>query len=134
MSIFLRWLFAFALVAATFNPTEYNYLRWAMEHGSTQLPLAVLAGLILLVGYIIYFRATLRSIGVVGILLVAGLVGASVWVLADFGILILGNRNFDVWLGIFGLSVILGIGLSWSLVRRRLSGQADVDDVDDVGQ
>jgi hypothetical protein len=36
-----------------------------------------------------------------------------------------------MWIGIFALSLVLGIGLSWSIVRRKLSGQADVDDVDE---
>jgi hypothetical protein len=36
----------------------------------------------------------------------------------------------NVWLALFALSFVLGIGLSWSHVRRALSGQADMDDVD----
>jgi hypothetical protein len=34
-------------------------------------------------------------------------------------------------MGILALSLILGIGLSWSFVRRALSGQVDVDEVDE---
>ena len=62
--------------------------------------------------------------------LVAAIVGALIWVLIDWRILELGNTSLDVWIGIFALSIVLGIGLSWSIIRRRLSGQADVDDVD----
>jgi len=46
------------------------------------------------------------------------------------GLLALDNRDINTWLGLFALSLVLGIGLSWSIVRRKLSGQADVDDVD----
>jgi len=127
----LRWLAAFVLLALTFNPTDFNYIRWATENSSSQLPLVILFGLLLFIGYVIYLRATFRSIGVFGILLVAGVFGALIWVLYDFGILSLGNRGFNVWLGIIVLSLVLGIGLSWSIVRRRLTGQADMDDVDD---
>ena len=95
------------------------------------MPLVVLAGLILFVGYVIYLRATLRSIGPFGMLLVAAVVAALIWVLIDAGILTLEDPSITTWLGIFALSVVLGIGLSWSLVRRRLTGQADVDDVDE---
>jgi hypothetical protein len=35
-----------------------------------------------------------------------------------------------VWLGILALSLILGIGLSWSILRQRLSGQASVDEIE----
>ena len=130
MRFFLRWLCAFGLLAVTFNPTKFNYLAWVRDYGHMNKSLAVLLGLVLLVGYIIYLRATLRSIGVFGMLLVMALVSAGLWVLYDVGILRLDDPSFNVWLGLFALSFVLGIGLSWSFVRRALSGQADVDDVD----
>ena len=127
-----RWAFAFVLLVATYNPTEWNYVRWAWNYGyDNQMPLVVFFGIILTIGYIIYFRATLRSIGTFGMLLVAALVGSLVWVLYDLGLLSLENRSLQVWLGILSLSVILGIGLSWSIIRKRLSGQIDMDDVDE---
>ncbi|WP_300583357.1 DUF6524 family protein [Marivita sp.] len=131
MGFLLRWLFAFVLVAVTYNPTDYNFVRWAATEGQNQLSIIVLAGLVLLVGYIIYLRATLRSIGAFGMLLILALVGALLWVAYDFGLLDLQNRALTMWIGIFALSLVLGIGLSWSIVRRKLSGQADVDDVDE---
>ncbi len=131
MGFALRWLVAFVLLAATFNPTEWNYARWAQANWGDQMPLVVLFGLLLLVGYIIYLRATLRSIGAFGMGLVLAIVAALLWVLYDFGWLNLENRSFNLWIGIFALSLVLGVGLSWSHVRRKLSGQADMDDVDE---
>ncbi|MEP1201061.1 DUF6524 family protein [Tateyamaria sp.] len=128
---FWRWLFAFGLLAATYNPTEFNYVRWVLEYGSMNLSIAVLVGLILVVGYIIYLRATLRSIGPFGMMLVLALVGAILWVFYDLGLVSLDNPGLNTWLGLLALSVVLGIGLSWSHVRRALSGQADMDDVDE---
>ena len=130
MGFILRWLFAFLLLAATFNPTEYNYVDWVRSYGGQNMSIAVLAGLVLLIGYIIYLRATLRSIGGFGMALVLAVVGAALWVLYDFGVLRLDNSSFNVWLALIALSFVLGIGLSWSHVRRALSGQADMDDVD----
>ena len=131
MGFLLRWAFAFVLLAATFNPTDWNFVKWAQANFSDQMPLAVLFGLLLLVGYIIYLRATLRSIGPFGMLLVLAVVGALLWVLYDWGWLTLENTTQNTWIGIFALSVVLGIGLSWSHVRRALSGQSDMDDVDE---
>ncbi len=128
MGFFLRWAFAFALLAATFNPTRWNFTSWAMENYDRDLPMTLLFGLLLLVGYVIYLRATLRSIGAFGILLVAAFMAVLIWVLIDRGILNLENPTLNAWLGIFALSVVLGIGLSWSLVRRAISGQVDVDE------
>lgn len=126
MGFLLRWMCAFALLALTFNPTEYNYVQWVRSYGSMNISIAVLAGLVLLIGYIIY----LRSIGAFGMLLVLALAGAGLWVLYDLGVLRLDEPSFNVWLGLIALSFVLAIGLSWSIVRRALSGQADVDDVD----
>ncbi len=130
MGFLLRWAFAFVLVAATFNPTEWNYFRWAGANWGEQLPLTVLLGLVLVTGYVIYLRATLRSIGPFGMFLVLALVAALIWVLYDTGLLSLENTSAMVWLGIFALSIVLGVGLSWSFIRRALSGQYDVDDAD----
>lgn len=131
MTFFFRWFFAFCLIAATFNPTPYNFVRWARANYDSQLPMTVLLGLLLLIAYIIYLRATLRSIGAFGMFLVLALVSAVLWVLYDYGLLtITDNPNAMVWLGILALSLVLGIGLSWSFVRRALSGQYDVDETD----
>lgn len=131
MGFLIRWLAAFALVAATYNPTRFNYSVWAWENFSAQMPLAVFLGLVLFVGYVIYLRATLRSIGTFGMILVAAVFGALIWVLVDLGALALDNSNLNAWLAILSLSLVLAIGLSWSFVRRAISGQYDVDDADE---
>jgi Family of unknown function (DUF6524) len=131
MGLFLRWLFAFVLLAATYNPTNWNYVSWSMANYEARLSVAVLFGLLLVIGYIIFLRATLRSIGGFGVFLILAVVAALLWVLSDFGLLQLDNNDVNVWLGILALSVVLGVGLGWSHVRRQLSGQADMDDYDD---
>lgn len=47
MGIFLRWLGAFALLSATFNPSQWNFIRWAEANYATQMPLTLLLGLLL---------------------------------------------------------------------------------------
>ncbi|MGO4907063.1 DUF6524 family protein [Pseudorhodobacter sp. W20_MBD10_FR17] len=131
MGVFLRWLGAFGLLSATFNPTQWNFYRWAEAHYTTQLPVTVLLGLLLAVAYIIYVGATLRSLGAFGMLLVAAVFAALIWVLVDWGILATGNSALNIWLGILTLSLVLGIGLSWSILWQRMSGQATVDEVDE---
>ena len=131
MAVLIRWLIAFVLLAATWNPTDWNFSRWAVDIWETQLPLAVLGALVLVVVYIVYLRATLRSIGPIGMALVAAVFGALIWVLIDWGWLETGNSVINQWLGIVLASLVLGIGLSWSILRRRISGQVDIDDVDE---
>lgn len=129
--IAIRWLIAFVLLAATYNPTQRNWVSWSMRNYGDSLPLIVLSGLILLIGYIIFLRATLRSIGALGMALVLALVAALLWVLFDFGWLSLSNPTLNLWIGLVALSLVLGVGLSWSHIRRAISGQADMDDVDE---
>ncbi|MEP2533982.1 DUF6524 family protein [Shimia sp.] len=130
MGLLLRWIFAFLLLALTFNPTKWSYIHWSMENYIEETPLAVLLGLLLVIGYIIYLRATIRSIGGFGMFLVLAVVAALIWVLYDWGILRLDNRDQNTWIAILALSIVLGIGLGWSIVRRMLSGQYDMDDID----
>lgn len=130
MGLLVRWVFAFLLLALTFNPTQYNYFRWGTDNYVEEMPLTVLLGLLLVIGYIIYLRATLRSIGGFGMFLVLAVLAALVWVLYDWHMLNLENSDINTWIAILALSIVLGIGLGWSIVRRMLSGQLDVDDVD----
>ena len=131
MGFILRWLAALLLLAATYNPSGLSYAHWARDAWQSSTSLVVLAGLILAVGYIIYLRATLRSIGGFGIALVSAVFAALAWVLIDMGWLTLDNPRLNSWLALLGLSLVLGIGLSWSIVRRKLTGQTDVDDVEE---
>lgn len=130
MGLLLRWLVAFLLLALTYNPTDYNYVVWSREHYVDDLPLTVLFGLLLLIGYVIYLRATLRSIGGFGMMVVLAVMASVAWVLHDYDMLSLDNGALNVWMAILALSIVLGIGLGWSIVRRTLTGQVDVDDIE----
>ena len=127
MGFVVRWIFAFLLVGLTYNPTDWNFVRWASANYAAQLPMTILLGLLLFVGYVIYVSATLRSIGTFGMILVLAIVGALLWVLYDRGLLSLENRGLNIWLGIVALSVVLAVGMTWSILWRRLSGQVEVD-------
>jgi Family of unknown function (DUF6524) len=130
MGILLRWLGAFLLLAATYNPTDWNFVAWARQAWGEQTPLIVFLGLILAVIAMVYLVATMRSIGILGALVIAAIFAAGLWVLTDWGLLGLTNSALNVWLGILVLSLILGIGMSWSILRQRLSGQQTTDEVE----
>lgn len=130
MSIFLRWLAAFLLLAATLNPTEANYLRWASLHWQDEMPLTVLMGLLLCVGYMIALNATLNAIGGFGMAMVGAIFACTVWVLADRGLLSLQDGDVRMWLGLAALSAVFAAGLSWGVIRQRLTGQDMMDEID----
>ncbi|NND67333.1 MAG: hypothetical protein HKN19_07090 [Halioglobus sp.] len=126
-----RWVFALALVFSTYNPTEYSYFSWIAADGTEFSPLIALVGIILLIGWIIFLRATLRALGVVGIGLGAALFGCLIWLFVDMGWLSLEQTGALTWIALVLISLILATGMSWSHVRRRLTGQFDVDETDD---
>jgi hypothetical protein len=128
MGFLLRLIFAFALLAATYNPTEWNFARWAERAWGEQTSLVVLIGLVLVAIYIVFFTAVLRGIGALGVVLVLAIAAALIWVLWDFGWLDLENPTSNTWLGIAALSLVLAIGVYWGILWRRLTGQVEVDD------
>ncbi len=130
MGIFLRWLGAFFLIAAIFNPSSWNYVTWARSSWADQTPLVIFVGLILTVLAMVYVIATMRSIGILGAIVIAAIFAAGLWVLTDWGVLGFQNSALNTWLGILVLSLILGIGMSWSILRQRLSGQQTTDEVE----
>ncbi len=130
-SFLVRWVMALVLVLATFNPTKYSYYHWVAGLNGDNLPLKALAGVALLILYVIYLRASWRSIGPIGMTLAVGLFAAVLWVLIDFGLLSLSEPSAFVWVVLVILATVLAVGISWSHIRRRVSGQADIDDVDE---
>ena len=132
MGFVLRWLFAFVLLAATYNPTQWSFVRWATTNWQEQMPLAVFIGLVLLVAYVLFFTAVLRGIGAKGVILILAVIAALVWVLHDYGWLSLENPSANTWIALFALSVVLAVGMYWGILWRRLSGQLEVDE-DEAG-
>ena len=135
-SYFLRLLSAFVLVGATYNPVKpWSYYEWAiapaLSNFSLITPVQGLVGIILLIGWVILLRATARSLGFFGIALGATLCAAINWVLVDQGWVSLGGNHVLTWVILIAIATLLGTGLSWSHIRRRITGQLDVDEVDD---
>ncbi len=126
----LRIFFATILVMATYNPTAYSYYDWVVYSINDFDPLVVLAGIVLLIGWSVYIRATLRSLGPFGLLLAFAFFGTILWLIIDRELVAVDNITVVTWMVLVIMSFILGIGMSWSFVRRKMSGQVDVDDSD----
>ena len=128
MGFILRWLFAFVLLAITYNPTSFNFVHWANDNWEASLPLIVLGGLVLLVIYVVFMTAVFRGIGRLGVVLILAVFAALIWVLYDFGWLSLDNPSALTWIALFAMSVVLAIGMYWGILWRRISGQIEADD------
>lgn len=126
-----RLVAALVLVFATYNPSGYSYFHWVEQSLPAFDPLVAFAGVVLLIGWVMFIRATARSLGLLGILLAAGFFGTLLWLVIDRGWLAADNLQLITYIVLVLLSAILAVGMSWSHIRRRLTGQLDVDEVDD---
>ena len=109
----LRFLFALLLVMLTYNPSGYSYSHWLQNSFSDLSPLLGLAGISLIIGWVIYIRATLRSLGLIGLILAGLFFATIVWLLVDWGWLGLDNVTVMNWVILILISVILAVGISW---------------------
>lgn len=128
--VMLRFGFALALVLLTFNPTGFSYAHWFAKHFPQITPIIVLAGLVLLGGWIVFVRATMRSLGAGGVVLALLVAAALIWLFVSWGWIDLANAGALTWVTLVVTAIVLAVGLSWSHIRRRLSGQADVDEIE----
>jgi hypothetical protein len=127
----LRFFAAVILVFATYNPSEYSYYHWVSRNLSEPTPMMALAGILLLIGWTIYLRATARSLGMFGLLLAAAFFGAILWLMIDWGLLHVDSVTAITYIILLIMCGILAIGISWSHIRRRMTGQVDVDEIED---
>lgn len=127
-SFFLRFLFALALVFLTYNPSEYSWFSWLQ----TDVPMVYKAatGIVLLIGWVMFLRATWRSLGPIGTALALAFFGILIWLFIEWGFFALDDTEVIQWVVLFVLAGVLAVGMSWSHVRRKLSGQYDTDEIE----
>ncbi len=127
----IRWILALLLVFSTYNPSGYSWFHWLTEAETKIDPLIALVGVLLLIGWVIYVRASARSLGVIGALLALAFFGTLVWALIHYQVISLSNTTLLTYIVLVVISAVMATGLSWSHIRRRMSGQLDVDDRDE---
>lgn len=133
--VLLRFLGAAFLVHLTYNPQGWSFYDWAIEPAfSSPRPdgypsaLMFLSGVFLAMGWAVFVQATRRSLGAKGALLVVALGVGVVWLLVEWGVLSPEGTPAITHIALAVISLLLGVGLSWSLISRRLTGQVDIDE------
>ncbi len=130
LGIVLRFMAALALTFATFNPHGRSYFHWVRQSLPDFTPVMIFVGVVLLIGWTVFLRATMRSLGPIGLLLAFAFFGSLLWMVVDWGWIAPENRKVISYIIMTLLSAVLAVGMSWSHIRRRLTGQADVDDLE----
>jgi hypothetical protein len=129
--ILVRIAFALVLVLLTYNPTSFSYISWIFDGGFAFEPVYAIAGIALLIGWIVFLRATFLSLGWLGVVLWGGLLAAIVWFFVDIGWLSMESTKGVTWVILVIVALVLGVGMSWSHIRRQLSGVWSTDDVEE---
>jgi hypothetical protein len=126
---FARFLFSLALVLATYNPSGYSFYHWVIDFGAGLPSLKVIVALILVMIYYVIFRVVFAAFRRSG-LIVGGL--AAVLFTIELAGVVVAQRSQHSWHFYFLLSqyvtlgavaIVLSLGVSWSRLIERLTGQ-----------
>jgi uncharacterized protein DUF6524 len=124
-----RWLAAMFLVLATYNPSGYSYYHWVSGLDFGNWILKLLVALVLGILYATFGLATRRSLGRLGIAAWLLFFAVVTWMMVDLGLIRIAGSGSMATIALVDLANLLAVGLSWSYIRARLSGQADTNNV-----
>lgn len=133
VDVLLRFIGPLILVVATYNPSGTSAFHWvreaisAGEFGAVQF----LVLIVLVIGWSILLVATWNSLDTFGVVLTGCLLGGVVWLLIEWGVFAADSADTIAWIVLVCLAGVLAVGLSWSHIWRRLTGQVAVDETDD---
>jgi len=127
-SFLMRLVFAAALVFITYNPSGYSWVGY-LQSGIPMVYLAA-TGVLLLIGWVMFLRATWNSLGAIGTILAVAFFGIIIWLFVEWGFFSLEDSTIIQWVVEIIVAAVLAVGMSWSHVRRRISGQYDTDEIE----
>jgi hypothetical protein len=125
IGILVRMLAVLFLVTATYNPSGYSYWHWVFRSDAGYWALKIFLGLLIIFGFVFCTYSTWRSLRIMLSVPLILLIGASLWLLSDWGIVDLSDWLQRTLALESALVLLLGTGVSFSLIRYRLSGQLD---------
>lgn len=67
LCIGIRFLIVWVLVFASYNPSGYSFVDWALNTESGNVIFKIFVGFVLVIVWEIYIRATRRSLGDIGV-------------------------------------------------------------------
>jgi hypothetical protein len=127
-SFLLRLAFAFVLVFLTYNPSGFSWVGWLQS--DIALVYIAASGIVLLIGWVMFIRATWSSLGALGTILAVAFFAVMIWLFIEWGFFSLDNTTVIQWVVEFVLTGVLAVGMSWSHIRRKISGQYDTDEIE----
>jgi len=126
VSLFLnRILLSTLLVFGTYNPSGNSYHHWLMRTETLTIP-QVFVGIALFIGWVTMARMAFLSIGYFGIAAISLMVLMGITFGVGLGFFGFEDVRITKYLVLFWIALVFGIGISWSFVQKRISGERDV--------
>jgi hypothetical protein len=117
-----RCLLSAGLVFATWNPSGQSYWHWAT--GQSHAPaLKACVGIFLLAAWVAVARMAFAALGYRGIAAVVSLIIGAILFRVGLGWLIFADVTVTSYTILLWISTVLGLGLSWAFLQRRISGE-----------
>ena len=129
-----RLAVALVLVLVTYNPSGHSAWHWigtALGPDADVGPLHLLLIGVLAAGWAVFWIATWRALGALGSVIAGLIVCAIIWLFYDIGLLESNSVSAITWIALVALAFVLAVGVSWSHLWRRITGQFNVEDVND---
>ncbi len=115
----LRLGFAIALVFLTFNPSGYSWFHWIRGEDVAMVYKAA-SGIVLLIGWVMFLRATWNSLGALGTILATAFFAIIIWPFIEWQFFSLDDAAVIQWVVLF-----VGVVLPGKLAPHVRPGHAD---------
>ena len=112
-----RWLLAFFLLCATYNPSGYSYIDWITSNDGAFVSLKVTAGILLAGTYVAVWPIIYTSIGPVGIFTTLAWATTFSLVMWDYGVLKYVSPSFALYGIIATLATVVAVGMAFSHIQ-----------------
>ncbi len=109
------------------QPRRRSYYHWIADKFPTFTVFKAFVGVVRLIGWTIFICATLGSLGFIGIILASAFFGLAIWLIIDVICLSADSQRVISYIVSMMPASVLSIGVSWSHIRLRLTGQIDTD-------
>jgi hypothetical protein len=118
-------LFVQFVLFATWNNSGYSYIDWITRAQAFTALMAV-AGIALLIAYVVLIRVAYVALGYPGIIGASLLLAMLLLACSQLGLIDLDTltRHVEFWMSV--VASIVSMGVAWAKYQQRLSGQRDV--------
>lgn len=118
-SILSRLGLALVLVLATYNPDEYSYYHWGIQHIQVDMPAKVFVGLVLFIAWAKFIRNTGDRFGYMGAFLTVSFFGTLGWLVVDQAWLSDLHEKIFIYVILFSVSWIITTGFTLPFLHTK---------------